>query len=283
MTSYIDTWMMNATTMIAVPLMAAVMLFLVAKGPQVAFRIQSARYNSGVKNILLMLLNGWMIGLIVAGVGFVSQLIFSKGLPHVDGDIWTGVPVFWVVLFTVVAFDFTNYWNHRVMHSRFLWGIHAIHHSDADINWTTSYRIHVFEWVIMSLGFLLIMGWMSLPAWALGAAGFIHGAYNKYVHCQLGWTHGRLSKWVISPNYHRWHHADNPDAYDKNFGDMFAVWDRMFGTFYDGGICEAKLGFPEGPMELPAMLIYPFRYWKQEFFAKPPRDILELSSTQIIR
>jgi len=268
MSTYIDTWMNNVTTMIAVPLMGAVALFLIAKGPKEAFLINSERYNSGVKNILLMLLNGWMIGGIMMGAAILSKVLFAQGLPHVDGVIWDAVPAARVLIFTLVAFDFTNYWNHRVMHSRLLWGVHAIHHSDTEINWTTSYRIHVLEWVVMSLGFLIIMGWVSLPAWALGTAGFIHGAYNKYVHCQLGWTHGPLAKWVISPNYHRWHHADDQAAYDKNFGDIFAVWDRMFGTFYDGGTCEAKLGLKDGPDNLPAMLIYPFRYWKREIFTK---------------
>lgn len=283
MSTYIDTWMSNITTMIVLPMIGAVTLFLLAKGPKFALRINSDRYNSGLKNILLMLLNGWMIGLILTGAALFSKFLFAQGLPHIDGTVWENVPGPLLVLFTLIAFDFTNYWNHRVLHSRVLWGVHAIHHSETEMNWTTSYRIHVFEWVIMTCGFLLILGWMSLPAWALGAAGFVHGAYNKYVHCQLGWTHGPLSKWLISPNYHRWHHADDPAAYDKNFGDMLAIWDRMFGTYYDGGICEAKLGLEDGPVELLPMLIYPFKYWKSEFFSKTEPEVLHLSSTQIIQ
>lgn len=264
MTSYIDTWMNNVTTMIVLPMVGAVILFLIAKGPKVAFRIDSARYNSGVKNIALMLLNGWMIGLIISGAGRVSDMIFAQGLPHINGDIWQALPAPIVVVFTLIALDFTNYWNHRFLHTRWIWGIHTIHHSDDEMNWTTSHRIHVLEWILMATWFVIVMGWMSLPGWALGIAGFIHGVYNKYVHCQLGWTHGPLRKWLISPNYHRWHHADDPAAYNRNFGDMLAIWDRMFGTYYDGGTCEAKLGLPDGPKDLVSMLVYPFQYWYRE-------------------
>lgn len=260
--------MVNATTMIALPLVGAVFIFACAKGLKYALTIQSERYDSGVKNILLMLLNGYMIGLILMATGWISGYLSGLGVPHLSGEVWGEVPKPLVFGLTLLALDFTNYWNHRILHSRFMWGIHAIHHSDAHINWTTSYRIHVLEWVLMTVGFLLVMGWMSLPAWALASAGFIHGVYNKYVHCQTGWTHGWLKNWLISPNFHRWHHADDPAAYNRNYGDMFAIWDRLFGTHYDGGRCETKLGLADGPQSLPEMIIYPFKYWWAEYYPR---------------
>lgn len=257
------TWMDNITNLIVMPMIMVFALFVIAKGWRYAVTIQTERFESGVKNILLMLINGTLIAAIAGGSGALAQYGFGGHWPRLDPALWAAVPFPLAVIFTVIALDFTNYWNHRVLHHKWLWGIHAIHHSDKHINWTTTYRVHLFEVGIMFTGLFLITGWMSLPIEALGAAGLIHAAYNKYVHSQLGWMHGPLRKWLISPNYHRWHHADDPAAYNRNFGDMCAVWDRMFGTHYDGGRCEAPLGVDDGPETVPDMLAYPFVYtWR---------------------
>ena len=70
--------------------------------------------------------------------------------------------------FAVAAVDFANYWNHRLMHTRVVWPMHAIHHSDPDVNGLTTYRVHAFEGCLMSCSYVVLLAWLNLPDDALG-------------------------------------------------------------------------------------------------------------------
>ena len=78
------------------------------------------------------------------------------------------------------------------------------------------------------------------------------------VHANLNWTFGPLKSVLVSPVFHRWHHADS--VCDKNFASTFSLWDRMFGTWYmpagalPGGYGIDDAAMPEG---LLAQTIYP--------------------------
>lgn len=232
-----------------------------------------ATIKSGIDNVALLFLNGLLYGILFAGATTVAATWGGKILPQIQAGFWDGWPLVITVLFGLLMLDFINYWSHRLLHTKAFWGIHAVHHSDLHMSWTTSYRVHVLEAVIMALGFMLFGGVLNLPAEAMGIAGFLRGVHNQYVHCQLEWTHGPLRKWIVSPNNHRWHHADKPEAYNKNFGDMFVMWDRLFGTWYDPEICKEKIGLPDGPQALPRLLAYPFVYWYRLIAPKavPPK------------
>lgn len=224
------------------------------------------RVKAAIDNVVLFYINGFLYGIFFTGLAVSAKSMMADFTPQLNADLWVNLPIGVPVLVTLVSLDFVNYWNHRLLHTAPFWGIHAVHHADKHMTWTTSYRVHVLEGFVMALGVVLLSGWLNLPVEAVAAAGVIQGLHNKYVHCQLGWTHGPLRKWIISPNNHRWHHAAVPEAYNKNFGDIFTVWDRMFGTYYDPAICDVEIGLEDGPHTLVDMLIYPFRYWYTEFF-----------------
>lgn len=224
-----------------------------------------SRVKSAIDNVILFYLNGFLYGFIFTGLAIAAKTAMADTVPQVEASFWAGIVLPIQILVTIMVLDFVNYWNHRVLHTTPFWGIHAVHHADQHMTWTTSYRVHVFEGLIMALGVVLLSGWLNLPIEAVGIAGVIQGLHNKYVHCQLGWTHGPLRKWIISPNNHRWHHAAIPEAHNKNFGDIFAVWDRMFGTYYDPCICDVEIGLEEGPHSLVEIMIHPFKYWYEEF------------------
>lgn len=229
--------------------------------------------KSALDNIILLYLNGFLYGFIFGGIATVAGSEYTKFVPGISEEFWNNWPVWSVFIFTVLAFDLCNYWNHRLLHTRWLWGVHAVHHSDLKMTWTTSYRVHVLEGIQMALGSILMLSWLNLPTETATMAGLLHGMYNKYVHCDTGWTHGALRGWLISPNYHRWHHADNPEAYNKNFGDIFVIWDRLFGTRYDPGPCREKIGLEDGPHTLTELLLNPIQYWVAEFGSKSKTPI----------
>ncbi len=136
----------------------------------------------------------------------------------------------WVVAF--IAYDFFYYWNHRFGHEvNVLWASHVVHHSSEDYNLTTALRQTGtgFLSVIFYLP-LAILGFDPLMVLSVGALNLV---YQFWVHTQhvgkLGWF-----EWVfVSPSNHRAHHAQNAIYIDKNYGGVFIIWDRLFGTYQE--------------------------------------------------
>ena len=174
-------------------------------------------------------------------------------------------PLVFKALVLLVILDFTNYWSHRLLHRPWMWGIHSLHHSDEKMNFSTNFRVHGLEMVQMKLVVVVIMGWLSLPAAGLAVAVFLRGWYGLYVHSRLPFDHGRFRKILVSPNYHRWHHADDPAVYGKNLGDMFPIWDIAFGTHYDPGTCDIPQGVSDAPKDIFRAQYFPVVYLVQKF------------------
>lgn len=268
MTNMADKWIDAGLHNILIPFICFGLLMLAARRFKNLTDFSRDRAQNAVRNLILMFGNGGLYGLFFLGIEKAFGDASRSVIPYVNENMWAGWPFIATVIVGLLALDFANYWNHRLMHTKFVWGVHAIHHSDRHMTWTTSYRVHVLQSFVMMLGFAFIVLPLNLPGEALAMAGFINGVHNKYAHCQLEWTHGPLRKWIVSPNYHRWHHADTPEAYDKNIADMFVFWDRMFGTYYDPGICRERIGLPDGPDTLPEVMIYPFKYWLETYGPK---------------
>lgn len=170
----------------------------------------------------------------------------------------------WPMIFQIIALlfilDFTNYWSHRLLHRPWMWGIHSLHHSDEDMNFSTSHRVHPLELVQMKLVMVVIVGWLSLPIAAFAIAALTRSWYGLYVHSRFHFDHGRFRKVLASPNYHRWHHADDPAVYGKNLCDMFPIWDLAFGTHYDPGTCNIPQGVSDAPKDIFRGQIFPVVY-----------------------
>ncbi|MCZ8374262.1 MAG: sterol desaturase family protein [Beijerinckiaceae bacterium] len=186
------------------------------------------------------------------------------GLGEAIAPLWQGWPLWATILAAVILKDFSDYWVHRVLHTRALWPIHAVHHSDTHVNGFTTFRVHALELVLMGLFYIVLLSGVGLPAEAVAAAYVITALHNAYVHFEVDIDHGRLNWLLSSPRFHRWHHADVPDAYGKNLANMIPLWDILFGTLYRAGRCEARMGAEaEGiPGTDPARLFFlPFQLW----------------------
>ena len=176
-------------------------------------------------------------------------------------------PLIFKIIVSLLILDFTNYWSHRLLHRPWVWGVHSLHHSDENMNFSTVFRVHGLEMVQMKLVGVAVMGWLSLPIEALAVAGFSREWYGLYVHSKLPFDHGRFRKILVSPNYHRWHHADDPAVYGKNLGDMFPIWDLAFGTHYDPGRCNIPQGVSDAPKDIFRAQYFPVTYLVRKFKA----------------
>jgi sterol desaturase/sphingolipid hydroxylase (fatty acid hydroxylase superfamily) len=157
--------------------------------------------------------------------------------------------------------DLLGYWIHWLFHGRRLWSFHAVHHGSTDVDWLSSVRLHpVNEAVTRSVEVipLLLLGFDPI---ALASYVPLITLYALLLHAKVNWTYGPLRYVIASPVFHRWHHAKEAEAIDKNFAGFFAFWDVLFGTFYlpanklptDFGVKE------EIPESLWGQLVYPFR------------------------
>lgn len=193
----------------------------------------------------------------------ILKLYQSLGVPQLPADIWIGVPVMVVVLIGVAAKDFVDYWTHRWMHTRWLWPTHAAHHSDTHVNAFTSYRVHIFEIMVMQLNHVFLLTWLQMPE-LIPLAMALTQLHNFYVHLNVEIDHGPFKYLVASPIFHRWHHADAPEAYGKNLANLMPIYDKIFGTYYVPGPCRKPMGALSSGIEdkNPILIyIYPFQEW----------------------
>jgi len=105
--------------------------------------------------------------------------------------------------------------------------------------------------------------WMGFRLEEIAGLALIKGLHQYYVHSKLDWDHGIFRDVLVSPQFHRWHHANVPEAHDKNFASIFPVFDRMFGTNYNpGSAIDVPTGIADAPPnDFLTQTLYPFRRW----------------------
>lgn len=251
------------TKYIALPSIIFFLVFWIVNHRTHKFAFKRRPFINGLSNIALVPANMLINVSLIAGVTSLANISFSGRLPQIPTEVWAGAPLVVTIIVALIAKDFANYWSHRLMHTKLFWGIHALHHTDTAMTWTTNLRVHFLEIFMMKACFFVIIGWMNLPLEAVAIVGVLRTWYGYYIHCHTGFTHGKFATVFCSPNYHRWHHADEPEAYGKNLADMFPAWDILFGTYYNPGICHAELGVKDAPEDIVLAQVYPFVYWWQ--------------------
>lgn len=140
---------------------------------------------------------------------------------------------FWIWIGLILATDFVWYWYHRLGHEvNFFWAAHIVHHHSEEFNFTAAARITTFQAIIRT-GFWCILPFLGFHPKMVITMLLVHGAYSFFTHTQVI---GRI-KWLeyvfVTPSVHGVHHASDEKYLDKNYGDMFTFWDRMFGTFQE--------------------------------------------------
>ncbi|MEJ2883269.1 sterol desaturase family protein [Pedobacter sp. GR22-6] len=137
----------------------------------------------------------------------------------------------WVWVLLILVTDLVWYWYHRLGHEvNILWAAHIVHHQSEEFNFTVSARITVFQALIRNIFWCLIplMGFHPVMVMSILV---VHGAYSFFTHTQLIKNMGWLEYILVSPSIHGIHHASDEKYLDKNYGDVFVFWDKLFGTF----------------------------------------------------
>jgi sterol desaturase/sphingolipid hydroxylase (fatty acid hydroxylase superfamily) len=179
-------------------------------------------------------------------VTYYSLQLLPQVLPAAKG-VFTWVPFWWAFAIIAVADDLTQYWYHRLHHQLpWLWRFHRTHHSAPYMGMAMASRQNIIYTIFFSQTYLTA----ALTYVGLGyAALFVKvikslittGAHSslpwdkpiyeiKWLN-PIGWV---LERFISTPATHHAHHADSNDDgighYKGNFGNMFFIWDIIFGT-----------------------------------------------------
>ncbi|CAI8990592.1 alkylglycerol monooxygenase [Pseudomonas sp. IT-P74] len=168
-------------------------------------------------------------GLLTKGVGLVIYAFTLKHLALFElsaDSVWT-----WV--FAFVFYDFCYYWLHRMGHERnILWAAHSVHHQSEDYNLSTALR-QTSTGFLLSWIFYLPMAVSGVPLPVFVSVAALNLLYQFWVHTRhipkLGW----FEWFFVTPSNHRAHHAQNALYMDRNYGGVFIIWDRLFGSFQE--------------------------------------------------
>jgi sterol desaturase/sphingolipid hydroxylase (fatty acid hydroxylase superfamily) len=137
----------------------------------------------------------------------------------------------WQWLAAVVLVDLCFYWFHRVSHrSNLFWAVHHVHHSSEEYNLAVALRQPWLE-KLVDIPFYLPLALLGMPVEMYLGAFTIDLLYQFFIHTRWVPKLGPL-EWVLNtPSHHRVHHGVNPIYIDTNYGGIFIIFDRVFGTF----------------------------------------------------
>ena len=150
---------------------------------------------------------------------------------------WLPTLTLWMdVLLGVLLLDLIGaYLPHFVEHKiKPLWMIHLVHHSDPQVDTTTANRHHPLESLVRFIFTLIGVGFLGTSIGIIMLYQALSVVSTQFNHANIK-IPKRLDRWisylVVSPDMHKIHHHYRLPYTDTNFGNIFSVWDRLFGTF----------------------------------------------------
>lgn len=183
------------------------------------------RANDAINSLSTGILSQTM-GFATKFLGFLAYATLWTVLPHPELAM---TPLLWVVAF--VFYDFCYYWSHRYQHKiNVLWGIHVVHHQSEEFNLSTALRQPFNDFLIGGV-FYLPMLFCGFPPEVIVTVGSLNLIYQYWVHTRFIGDLGWFEKVFVTPMNHRVHHAINDPYIDRNFGGVFILWDRIFGSY----------------------------------------------------
>lgn len=146
------------------------------------------------------------------------------------------MPLWLYAIIGLLLLDFIGaYLAHFTEHKvKFLWHFHLIHHSDTWVDTTSGNRHHPGESVIRFVFTLVGVFIVGSPMWMVFLYQTISVISTQFTHANIALPEkldNFLSYFIVSPNMHKVHHHYKLPYTDSNYGNIFSVWDRIFGTF----------------------------------------------------
>ncbi len=206
--------------------------------------------TSGMTNILKSTLG---LTIVIVSYTFLEQ--------HLHLMEW-GKESFWPYIIVFVFFDFSGYWAHRLQHRvNFFWSHHLVHHSSEEFNLPCALRQQIAVMTNVYTLMLVPMALIGISPGVLALVGPIHLFSQFWYHTRYIGKLGFLEYIIVTPSQHRVHHAMNDIYMDKNYSQIFIVWDRMFGTFQEELSSEPCVYGMRRPAQTWNPYIINFKHW----------------------
>lgn len=211
-------------------------------------------------DVLHVLVSGFLIRTGTAAITLSMSFVCALMIPESFRESVRGQATWLQFLELLVLSDLCFYVAHRLVHAvPTLWRFHAVHHSSEQMDWLATYRVHPVDQILNS-------AIIAVPAVALGIApgpllayALIYRIHAILLHSNVRVNFGPLRRVFASPQYHHWHHADEPHAYDRNFGGQLVIWDILFRTLYQPTTLPRRYGVGgKVPNGYAQQLIVPF-------------------------
>ena len=203
-----------------------VLLINEKKRPYIKFPVKVFK-ESLVTNITAFLVNNLVLTTLRASsLFFIAQQYATHGLLS---GMENGA-VKW--LLSLLLYDLAIYFWHWLSHKyEFLWRFHKIHHSDKSFNVSTGIRFHVFDLMLEIIYKCVFVVLCGVNAYVVLSIETIQLFFIFFHHANLKIPKEEwLSQVIITPSLHRVHHSTLRKEHDSNYGIVFSVWDRLFGT-----------------------------------------------------
>jgi lathosterol oxidase len=143
------------------------------------------------------------------------------------------IPLLLQVALIILCADFVLYWEHRLYHeAKFLWPIHAVHHSVENMDWLAGSRGHFIQ-VFSERAMVMVPLYLLGPdRAALDIYVTIAALQAILIHCNLKFSFGPLKYLFVTPQFHHWHHSSEAPAIDTNYSAHTVLFDRLFKTYH---------------------------------------------------
>ena len=175
--------------------------------------------SSGMTNTLKSLLG---LSIIIVSYEFMVSKLALFDIQH----------TLWLYFFAFIGHDFAGYWSHRFNHRiNIMWNRHIIHHSSEEFNLSCALRQTISSFVSVYFFLYIPLALIGVPTEVVAITSPIHLFAQFWYHTRVIDKMGFLEHIIVTPSHHRVHHAINDIYVDKNFSEIFIIWDKWFGTF----------------------------------------------------
>lgn len=202
-----------------------IFVFIEFKIAQHQKRAKVFKYESTVANFSVGIAERLLNLFIAASFYQVYQWVYANYAIFNISTAW----YVWILL--LLSTDLVWYWYHRLGHEiNFLWAAHIVHHQSEEFNLSAAARITTIQAVFRNV-FWCVLPLIGFHPNMIITILLAHGAYSFFTHTQLIGKISWLENVLITPSLHGVHHASDEKYLDKNYGDVFVFWDKLFGTF----------------------------------------------------
>jgi len=190
--------------------------------------------------------------LTTAVINFAFALLIVKtsdwSLAHHSGLLqWLAMPLWLQLLTGLLLLDLVSAWLiHFIQHKiKWMWRFHMVHHADMHVDTTTANRHHPGESVFRAVFTVIAVALCGAPMWLVMLYQSLSALLSQFNHANMRLPRrlDRVISWVIvSPDMHKVHHHYVRPQTDTNYGNIFSIWDRIFGTYDETPVGELVYG-----------------------------------------